>query len=41
MKLSVSAKVTIGYLFFLLVLALCIWLVYDNIRTSHWLGTAE
>lgn len=41
MKLSVSAKVTIGYLFFLLVLALCIWLVYDNIRTSHWLDTAE
>lgn len=41
MKLSVSAKVTIGYLFFLLVLALCIWLVYDNIRTSHWLGEAE
>lgn len=41
MKLSVSTKVTIGYLFFLIVLVLCVKLVYDNARTFLRLGQTE
>ncbi len=40
-KLSVSAKIAIGYLFFLIVLVLCIKLVYDNARAFLRLDQTE